>query len=306
MLKQAFVQNRFLMLGASNIYNQTVKKHTLDEIKKDVFGRGDITTNLLLKHKDTMVKAQITAKSNGILAGIDELKWLLKKFNIRGNNFPKDGAKISVDEIIVNLQGRVKNILLVERTALNLIQRMSGIATLTHQMMQLLPKNVFLAATRKTFWGLLDKKAVVAGGGASHRLGLWNAILIKDNHLKIADAEVLLSKAWYAEKKGAFIEIEANSMSRAVEYAQIIKELYQKKPLKIPVIIMLDNFAIEKIESTVQKIRQIEPQVYIEISGGITAKNISEYAKIKNIDILSCGFLTHSAQALDFSLNISP
>ena len=304
MLKQAYINSKFLTLGRSTIYNQTAHKHTMDELKKDLFASGDLTVKLLGKNKEKIVEAEIKAKANGILAGIKELKWFLKKNKITVLENKKDGEKIQKGNIVIKMKGKAKNILKTERVGLNLIQRMSGIATLTNQNISKISENILLAGTRKTLWGLLDKKAIVTGGGTAHRLGLWHAILIKENHLKLSDHQTILEKAWYAKKRGAFIEIEVESHEEAIKCAEIIKNLFEKKPQTKPVVMMLDNFSVEEIEKTATEIKKIEPKIFIETSGGINQDNLAEYGKLKNIDVISCGFLTHSAIALDMSLKI--
>lgn len=304
MLQQAFRDQKFLNLGRSALYQQTVKLHTQKEMEKDLFGRGDLTVALLGKTQNKTIRASIKAKSTGVLAGMSELIWFLQKNNLRILKHQTDGTAIKSGEIILQIEGKAKNILVTERVGLNLIQRMSGIATLTQANVNKIPKQVLLASTRKTLWGLLDKKAVVVGGGGAHRLGLWHAILIKENHLKLATAQTLLENAWHFEKKGAFVEIETESHSEAIATAKIIKTLLAKKPLSIPLILMLDNFTPAEIEATAGEIKKIEPRIFIEISGGIQPNNLENFGKLANIDIISCGFLTHSANFLDFSLKI--
>lgn len=303
-LRSAYANSKFLTLGRSSIYNQTVKKHTIDELKKDLFGVGDLTCQLLDEKQNKTVQAQIKAKADGILAGMAELKWFLQKNNIKILENLKDGASVKKGDIVIKMQGKAKNILQTERVGLNLIQRMSGIATLTAENIKKIPANILLAGTRKTLWGLLDKKAIVVGGGVAHRLGLWHAILIKENHLKLIDHQAVLEQAWSAKKRGAFIEIEVESHAEAIKCAQIIHTLFAQKPQKNPVVMMLDDFALNEIEKTVAEIKKIEPQIYIEISGGINQTNLAEYGKLQNIDVISCGFLTHSAKNLDLSLKI--
>jgi len=304
MLKQVYINKKFLTLGRSTIYNQTVHKHTMDELKKDLFGIGDLTVKLLGKNREKVIEAEIKAKADGLLAGIEEAKWFLKKNKIIVLDYKKDGDKITQGDVVISLKGKAKNILKTERVVLNLLQRMSGIASLTNQNTPKISENILLAGTRKTLWGLLDKKAIVVGGGAAHRLGLWHTILIKENHLKLTDHKEILEKAWYAKKRGAFIEIEVESHAEAVKCAEIIKELFARKPQKKPVVIMLDNFQPAEIEKTAAEIKKIESQIFIEISGGINQDNLAEFGKLKNVDVISCGFLTHSAIATDLSLKI--
>jgi nicotinate-nucleotide pyrophosphorylase (carboxylating) len=187
---------------------------------------------------------------------------------------------------------------------------MSGVATETKRLIDLLKDyNTRIAATRKTPLRYLDKKAVFLGGGLTHRFGLWDSILIKDNHLEILKSEgtkdyieTALTKASAFADKFGFIEIEATSHEEAVRAARKFKALRLKKPC----IIMLDNFLPTAIEKTIETLRKdaLYDHVLLEASGEITPENMREYAGT-GIDVVSLGYLTHSAKVLDISLEMT-
>jgi len=261
-------------------YKKQVKFFVNFMLQEDLDQRGDITSNKLLKD-DNIVKAKIFAKQAGIIAGLEETLWLLKKYNLKVKASRQDGDKIKSGQNILTLQGKIKNILKLERTILNILQRLSGIATQTNKLVK--KPGPLVCPTRKTQWGLLDKKAVILGGGGTHRLGLYDWILIKDNHLKqITDFQ----------PPKTFWEVECKTAKQAWQFAQLQ-----------PDAIMLDNFTTSQLKNLVKKIRKSYPKIILEASGGITAKNISQYQNI-NLDVISLGALTHSSQALDISLDI--
>ncbi len=262
-------------------YKRQVKWLVDFMLNEDLDTKGDITTNTVIKN-NPKVTAIITAKETGIIAGLEEIKWITMAYGLQLTAYTKDGQKTKKNEKIIKLSGRIKDILKLERTILNILQRMSGIATQTNK---LTTKNgPLLCSTRKTQWGLLDKKAVTLGGGGTHRLGLYDWILIKDNHIKqISDFRFQISD---------FYEIECKAEKQALGLAK-----------QNPGALMLDNMKPEKIKKLVKQINKINPNIIIEASGGITEKNIHEYQKT-GVDIISLGSLTHSAKSLDISLNI--
>ena len=184
----------------------------------------------------------------------------------------------------MQIKGKIKDILKLERTILNILQRMSGIATTTNNIINKNKKSqALIVPTRKTQWGLLDKRAVSLGGGGTHRLGLYDWILIKDNHIKISNFKFQISN---------FFEIEVKNE----------KELKLALTTK-PDAIMLDNFSAKKIKQILKKYQKKLQKTIIEASGGINEKNISKYYN-SNVDIISLGSLTHSVKSLDISLKI--
>jgi nicotinate-nucleotide pyrophosphorylase (carboxylating) len=269
---------------------------------------GDITSRAVLI-KNELRTAFLIVKAPGIIAGLEEVNWFLQKHSLRVKHLKKDGQKVLKGERILEIQGKQKDILATERIALNVVQRMSGIATETKHLIDSLKVNsAKVVATRKTLLRYFDKKAVFLGGGLTHRFGLWDSILIKDNHLEIIKSEgksdyletALNRVSTFADNVG-FIEIEVTSHEEAIRAAKKFKNLH----LKIPCIIMLDNMMPSEIEQTIDILidKNLYNSVILEASGKITPKNIGEYAKT-GVDVVSLGYLTHSAKVLDISLEL--
>lgn len=296
-------------------YSSYVKNLINEKIKEDI-DKGDITTNSLID-ENKEIKAVITAREDGIVAGIEEISLILKE---EVTVMKKDGDTVKNGDIILEINGNARKILAYERTLLNIMQRMSGIATLTYNTRKL--AYCFIAGTRKTL-SLLDKKAVSVGGCLTHRLNLNDSILIKDNHLEILgnDIEKALE---LANNKSKYIEIEVKNEKEALEAAAAISKLSSEKLFAI----MFDNMEVSMIKSTIKKINSIinknsinndeklnaqkskisgtnsgGNKILFEASGGINENNIEEYSKT-GVDIISLGFLTHSAKALNLSLEI--
>lgn len=273
---------------------------TIDEIVKlalnEDLGDGD-HTSLATIPKDAPGKAELIAKEDGILAGLDVGKKVFKQVNpdIKFETFKKDGQIIRKGERIMLIEGKAQSILSAERTALNFIQRMSGIATFTYRVNRKLEGlNTKLLDTRKTTAGnrLLEKMAVKIGGGHNHRFGLYDMIMIKDNHVDFAGG---ISKAIKATqdylkktKKDLKIEIEVRNF-------QELREVIETGGVNR---IMLDNFDPDDLLMSVQIIgRKYET----EASGNITINNIREYAET-GVNFISMGALTHQIKSLDLSL----
>lgn len=249
-------------------------------------GTGDQTTALLTNPKK-IITAEIRAKEKGVLAGIEEATFFLKKKGIQIIQQKKDGSRVKKNEVVLVLQSSAQKILTLERITLNLIQRMSGIATAASKLAKKVGKQKF-SATRKTPFGLLDTKAVVVGGGLPHRLNLADMILVKENHLAI-DPE-----CWKSITTKNLFEIEADSVKLAIEIAT---HFATTKNL----ILLLDNFTPAQLKKLVPKLRTINPNIILEASGNITEKNAKVYLNA-GVDYVSLGSLTHSVNVLDFSL----
>jgi len=262
-----------------------------DYLDEDL-GAGDMTSDALIR--DEKASAVIIAKESCILAGLEEAIKLFGSLNLKTHSNLTDGTQVEKGQEILRIQGRVKEILKVERTALNFIMRMSGIATETHNLVEKCRKikaNVRIAATRKTTPGFraYEKKAVVIGGGDSHRNTLFDAILIKDNHLKVVGS---VKEALRRTKKSPVkVEIEVTNVEDAVIAAK-----------EGPDIIMLDNMKPIDVKEAYEKIKQINNKIEVEVSGNITSRNIMHY--ILYADIISIGALTHSVKSKNFSLEI--
>lgn len=278
-----------------------------EEYSNDV-GDGDLTSEALLP-KSEQRTAVLKAKASGVIGGLEEVSWFLRKRGLAVRAAKKDGEEVLSGETVLQVHGKQKSILATERIALNIMQRMSGIATETRHLTSMIRRYATrIAATRKTPLRYLDKKAVFLGGGLTHRFGLWDSILIKDNHLEVLRnqsakdyVEVALARASLFTEKVGFIEIETESHEEALRAAKRFYALNLKKPC----VVMLDNMkpkAILKVIETLQE-EGVYDSVLLEASGKITSRNIEEYAKT-GIDVVSLGYLTHSARVLDMSLEM--
>ena len=266
-------------------------KRFLDE---DV-GNGDITSDLLQKRK---IVARIITREETIVAGTKFVKdiFALKKCKVQ--ILKKDGKIGKENQTILEIRGDVKDVLTCERTALNLLSRMCGIATQTNNLrkqIKSIGSKSKIFATRKTAPGLrfFDKEAVKIGGGEKHRMTLSEMIMIKDNHLAVERSiEGILKKA---KKTSGKIEIEVESQEDAILCARLGAD-----------IIMLDNFSPEKIKKTIKKLTELKlrNRVVLEASGRINSKNIAKYAET-NVDMISIGSITNSVNGIDLSLEIS-
>lgn len=262
-------------------------------------GFEDITTNSLIpENKES--RAKIIAKEKGIIAGIKVVSTLFDEFNIKTNIFKNDGDEIKNKDIILEIEGKTRLILMLERTALNILMRMSGIATLTSNTLKDIRNvndKVILACTRKTTPGLqiFEKSAVKIGGGDTHRFRLDDCVLIKDNHIAIVgNIEESIIKAKNNVSFTKKIEIEVENIDDAITAIKTGAD-----------IVMLDNMGSDEIKKVLSclKALDIRNKALIEVSGGIKPENIIEYVKT-DADIISTGYLIHSAKALDLSLKI--
>jgi len=307
LVEQAYQRGKELSLKNKN-YLSWLRKFFDQEYREDV-GSGDITSEAILT-KTKYGRAILKAKQSGIIGGVEEASWFYKKHGLEVKIWAEDAKEIQKDDAILEVYGRQRDILATERIGLNVLQRMSGIATETRCLVDLLRGyKTKIAATRKTQLRYLDKKAVFLGGGLTHRLGLWDSILIKDNHLQALKNDGIKN---YVEKaidmasrfvdKVSFIEIETTGQDDAVRAARKFKQLKLKKTC----IIMLDNVKPMEIEQIVEKLRNMNlyDHVLFEASGNITHENIRDYAKT-GIDVVSLGYLTHSAKIFDMSLEMT-
>lgn len=293
-------------------YLKWVKRFTTDVLEQDLAERGDITTRLLFGDQTYPAKALVRVKEEGVIAGVAEVTWFLQQKGIEVKPHSKDGERVNAGDTILELKGSERSLLETERTCLKVLQRMSGIASTARRVIDEIVEaglDTMVVATRKTHWQLLDKKAVYLGGGGTHRLGLWEAILIKGNHLEGLKREgyvekyieEALNRVWDHRETVAFIEIEVETVEDACNAAETFKGLQQQGEA-IPCIVMLDNMTPEKIGRVIKKLkkRDLYDHVLLEASGGINQKNILEYAKT-GVDVVSLGSLTHSPKALDIN-----
>lgn len=267
-------------------------KKILSQFLAEDIGKGDITSTLLPKRKIT---ARIISREKAVVAGTKYAKEIFSINGCRVKILRKDGSEVKPNQTIMNITGDARKILTCERTALNLLTRMTGIATQTKELVKKIPnKKTKLYATRKTAPGLriFDKEAVEIGGGKKHRLRLDEMVMIKDNHIAVSDS--LLSLIKQAKKKYRKFEVEVENSQDAVLAAK-----------EGATIIMLDNFSPNQIKKTIQilKNKKLRDKVKLEASGGITARNIANYA-VTGVDIISVGSITNSVKGIDMSLEI--
>jgi len=270
-----------------------IKKELLRFISEDIQG-GDITSVLLPKNK---INAKIISREDGILAGI---KFAGDIFRLKGcsvQTIKKDGTKLKPNQIILQVSGNARTILSCERTALNLLSRMSGIATQANLLVSKIRKinrKTKLYSTRKTAPGLrfFDKEAIMIGGGHKHRMSLNDMVMIKDNHLLVTNSMEGIIKN--ARKRHKHVEVEVENQRDAILAAS-----------SGATIVMFDNFSpvqIKKTITTLQK-KKLRNNVKLEASGGINSKNITAYAKT-GVDMISVGSITNSVKSLDLSLEV--
>lgn len=272
----------------------------------------DITSSFLISEVQKGA-GKIFAHQAGVVAGMEEVQYFLKKEislkSIRFVSLVKDGDKVKKGGAMAALEGPVGDLLKAERVVLNTLQRMSGIATQAAALVKKVPKGVLVVPTRKTLWGLLDKKACTLGGAGTHRLDLQDAILVKDNHLAAIDKSFsqlfnCLTKIPQAQlKQVRFIEVEVTSVS---EFKRLLDDYHKAviKPNRLYV--MLDNFKVPNVKAAVKYLQRLPfaEAVYLEASGGITLKNIGAYGK-SGVQIISSGALTHSASSFDCSFELT-
>ncbi|MDP8230958.1 MAG: carboxylating nicotinate-nucleotide diphosphorylase [Candidatus Gorgyraea atricola] len=261
-------------------------------------GGGDITSGAIFE-KDMIVLADIVAKEECVLCGIDVAKWVFTALDERiiFRSIYNDGATIKKGKKIASIKGPVKNILTCERTALNFLSRLSGVSTLTAEFVEKIKKTkAKIFDTRKTMPGMrvLEKYAVRVGGGSNHRMGLWDQVLIKDNHLSLCSIEDAVARAKNKHYKN--IEVEVDNLGD-----------FKKALASGADIIMLDNMTLEDIRKATRlgtSNKRQGTRVMLEVSGGINLENVAKIART-GVDRISIGALTHSAPSVDFSLEIN-
>ncbi len=290
---------------SQQMFNKIIKEEIESLIKRvlaEDIGEGDITTKILFPKRQQKVKAIILTKEKGIIAGLQVAKLVFKMIDKKISFIPqvREGERIKANQAIAKLTGDCAVLLSGERTALNFLGHLSGIATLTNLFVEKVKDRVKIMDTRKTIPNLrlLEKYAVRIGGGKNHRFGLFDGILIKDNHIsvksqnRIKTIRELVERAKKKAAKGIKVEIEVSNYQEA------------KSAMKAGAdIIMLDNMKPEIIRKVVKFAISLPKRPIFEVSGGITLKNINQFASL-GIDRISIGSLTHSAPALDIGMEI--
>lgn len=274
-------------------FNETeINNIVLNALKEDI-GHGDVTTEAIVDENLSGI-GTITSCTDGIVSGIDFAAESFKLLNesVQVEKNVEDGEKIKSGQKLMKIKGKMRTILSGERVALNFLQRMSGIATLTNKFVVQTEGRVKILDTRKTTPNLrkLEKYSVYKGGGVNHRFGLYDMFLIKDNHIAASGGDLLLVVEKVKERQSDLkIEVEVDSLS-------MIQPLLNSGVDRI----MLDNMSNEEIKEAV---KIIDGHIEIEVSGGITLDRIKSLSKL-GIDFISVGLLTHSYSSLDMTLDI--
>jgi len=266
-------------------------------LNEDLGIAGDITSRALSKVGG---KAKLIARERGILCGVEPFNITFKTVNpkIQVNWLKREGEEFKEDEVVCLIEGELPSILSAERTALNLIQRLSGIATTTRRFVEELKgSQVKLLDTRKTTPGLrvLEKHATKVGGALNHRLGLYDAVMIKDNHIRafggVKPAVVLVSKEVPVTTK---IEVEVENREQLRETIEVID---------LVDIVMLDNWPLEEVKEAVLTLKRVKPSVKVELSGGITIEKLKTVKELP-VDFVSTSKIVTAANWIDFSLEV--
>ncbi len=263
-------------------------------LEEDV-GRADVTSSVV---RDEEAGAVIVAKEAGVVSGTLPARTAFELLDCDVEVLVRDGEEVEEGEEVLRIEGRAVDVLAAERVALNFLMHLSGIATATREVVERVRRvnpDVTVAATRKVhpITGFLEKKAVADGGGDPHRLGLDDAVLIKDNHLAlVGSVEEAVRRAREEVGFTKLVGVEVESPEEAEEAARAGADH-----------VLLDNMPPERVREAVKRVRRIDDEIILEASGGITPENAPEYART-GVDVISLGWLTHSAPALDMSMRV--
>ncbi len=274
-----------------------VKKKIREMLAEDI-GSGDVTTEILVSPK-LKIHAEIIAGQGGVVAGVREALEVFRQMGVKGKILKSDGEHVREGDVIITLAGPARSILSSERVALNLMMRMSGIATATKKLIDLARRRnpkIMIAATRKTapLLTCFDKRAVVVVGGQPHRYKLSDHILIKDNHLRIAGSVFEAVNRAKSMARGVKIEVEVSTSQEALDAARAGAD-----------IVMLDNMKPAEIIRAVKLLERegLRDKVLLEASGRIDTSNVGDFAAT-GVDVISSSYMTMRAPALDMSLEV--
>ncbi|HVP41563.1 MAG TPA: carboxylating nicotinate-nucleotide diphosphorylase [Candidatus Krumholzibacteriaceae bacterium] len=276
-----------------------VLEEKLRRFLEEDLGQGDVTTALAIP-EGTVVEAEVVAEETGTVAGLEETRVFLESFGLKAEVKVSDGVEVRPRTVLLRVTGDARTLLSLERTLLNLLSRMSGIATTTRRILRKLREAGYttrVACTRKVAPGLsfFDKKAVLVGGGDVHRLRLDDMILIKDNHIAtVGDLEETVGRVRERASFSKKIEVEVSNLEDAVKAAEMKAD-----------IIMLDNFTPRQIRKTLKALekKKLRSNVMIEASGGINEENVLEFAAT-GVDVVSLGELTQHVKSMNISLEV--
>jgi len=279
------------------VNSKEIEKRLINLALAEDLGSGDITTRALRLHKQG--KAIVVAKAPGIISGLASFMRVYKTLSpdFTFNISKRDGERVVPGSIVIGIKGPVSRILIGERTAMNLLCHLSGVATITRSIVdEVRDLPVKILDTRKTLPGMrsLEKKAVRDGGASNHRMGLYDMYLIKENHIAASGGidNALRSVTRHKKRTGAKIEIEVKNLDElkvALEYD--------------PDYLLLDNFNVSELKKSVRYARSICPKAILEASGNMNQKTVRRVA-MTGVDRISVGKITHSAPALDLSLKV--
>ncbi len=311
-IEQALFRGRSLTLD-NPAYCHAVRTITELLVQTDL-APEDLTARAL-EMKDRFASAAILAREGGVAAGLAEFASLMRSHEIEVAFEKRDGDVVKPGDTLLRTEGAESKLLSLERVGLNLLQRMSGIATASRCLQERAARRsptTRIVGTRKTPWGLLDKRALHLGNGGTHRLGLGDAIVIKNNHLALLAgreedaAPLAIDKAWKVRADSAFIEVEVRGEAAARAAGQSFRRLQESAAEQYPCLLMLDNMSPDQISAILDMLRRekLWDDTLIEASGGISETNVEAYAAC-GVDAISIGALTHSARALDVCQRIS-
>lgn len=277
-------------------YVSCLRRAVRAALREDLGRTGDITARVMVKPGRTG-RAVIVARQAGVIAGLDAACEAFAQVDRRLRFVPavRDGARVRPGRVIARVHGPLRSILTAERTALNFLQQLSGVATLTRAFVdRVRGTGAAIYDTRKTAPGLraLQKRAVAAGGARNHRMGLFDAALVKENHLAAARGADLVPLLRRLRRRVRFVQIEAQSLDQARRFADLPVDS-----------ILLDNFSPDALARAVRAVRARNRTVRLEASGGVRLANVRRIARA-GVDRVSIGALTHSAPALDLSLDL--
>jgi nicotinate-nucleotide pyrophosphorylase (carboxylating) len=295
------------------VYCHAVRTVTDLLVRTDLAGEDLTARALEMKHR--FRSASVIAREAGVAAGLKEFAFLMRAHGVEIAFEKQDGDRVRPGDTLLRADGDELKLLSLERVGLNLLQRMSGIATASRCLQERAGRcspATRVVGTRKTPWGLLDKRALHVGNGGTHRLGLGDAVVIKNNHLALLASReedgvaVAIERAWRVRSQSAFIEIEVRGAAAARTAARTFRRLQEQASEQYPCLLMLDNMTPDELGAIVDMLRDgdLWDHTLIEASGGISEANLEAYAAC-GVDAISIGALTHSARALDICQRIS-
>ena len=275
--------------------DKTLTERTVEEaLKEDIGVMGDITSNLILDDSNRS-EFEIKSRQKGVISGLYLAETAFRQIDkkISFEKFKEEGDEVEVEDILVRIRGNSISILTAERTALNFLSHMSGIASATSLMAKKIKNtNTKIMCTRKTTPNLrvFEKFAVLSGGGKNHRFGLFDGILIKDNHIALSGSiKEAIKKAKNSSDKSIKVEVEVDNIDQ-----------FQEALENNPDIILLDNFSTSELKKAVEINND---KVLLEASGSVNIENVLDIA-LTGVDFISSGWLTHSSPSLDFGLDL--